>query len=172
MLRRFSLDGDLSHIMSHQLHWISPFRCHLHLLSSRSRCCPSACWMAFQANLDRGTRWDQGQRSRNLLRAFSALVTEACCCAVQVLLKTSTEGCKLVIFWRSHKSCQTMTATVWLSRNVWNLKLWNQLPWLDLLARLPQKSDQASPQRRWRWQFNNANSWLVKHHGSQASQRT
>ena len=103
--------------------------------------------MAFQANLDRGTT-----RDRDPAEIFSKLLSfgDRRLAAVRSKCSTSTEqGCKVDIFWNtiSHSKLWLLRL-LWLSRYVWNLELGNQLPWLDLLARLPQKSDQASPRRR------------------------
>ena len=151
--------------------------CHINSIEFRLFAATCICCPVAQDVVHQHVEWhskqtlrDQGQRSRNLLRAFSALVTEACCCAVQVLLKTSTEGCKVVIFWRSHKSCQTMTAMT-LKKSL-ELETRKSTAMTGPSRSTSSKIRSSISSATHSWQFSNANSWLVKHHGSQASQRT
>ena len=96
MLRRFSLDGDLSHINSIE------FR----LFAATCICCPVAQdvvhqhveWHSKQTLIE-GPGTEEQKSSPSFLSFGDRSLLLCGPSAAQVLLKTSTEGCKVVIFW-------------------------------------------------------------------------
>lgn len=140
MLRRFSPDGDLSHINSIE------FR----LFAATCICCPVAQdvvhqhveWHSKQTLIE-GPGTEEQKSSPSFL-SFGDRSLLLCGPSAAQNKHWGLQGCHF-LDRRSHKSCQTMTAMT--------LKKCLELETLkstamDLLARLPQKSDQASPQRR------------------------